>query len=128
MQRHNRPLYRAYLLKETLAKTLDYLQLGRAKKALGQWLAWATRSRLKPFDKLAQTIKRHKDGILTYIPGRQTNGLTEGLNNKTRLITRRAYGFHSAEALEAMIHPCCGGITPRRQLQSTPVVRHRRAG
>jgi transposase len=111
VQRHNRPPYRAYLLKEALAKTLDYLQLGRAKKALGEWLAWARRSRLKPFVKLAQTIKRHKDGILAYIPSRQTNGLTEGLNNKTRLITRRAYGFHSAEALEAMIHLCCGGIT-----------------
>ena len=42
---------------------------------------------------------------------RLTNGLTEGLNNKTRLITRRAYGFHSARALAAMIHLCCGGIT-----------------
>ncbi len=118
VQRRNRSLYRAYLLKETLAKTLDYLQLGRAKKALGQWLSWATRSRLKPFVKLAQTIKRHKDGILAYIPGRQTNGLTEGLNNKTRLITRRAYGFHSAEALEAMIHLCCGGITLNPPLPS----------
>jgi transposase len=110
VQQHNRPLYRAYLLKETLAKTLDYLQLARAKKALGQWLSWATRSRLAPFVKLAKTIKRHKDGVLAYIPSRQTNGLTEGLNNKTRLITRRAYGFHSAEPLEAMIHLCCGGI------------------
>lgn len=123
VQRRNRPLYRAYLLKETLAKTLDYLQLGRAKKALGQWLSWAKRSRLKPFVKLAQTIKRHKDRILAYIPSRQTNGLTEGLNNKTRLITRRAYGFHSAAALEAMIHLCCGGITldpPLPSPTSTP--------
>ncbi|MCA2980132.1 MAG: transposase, partial [Myxococcaceae bacterium] len=35
---------------------------------------------------------------------------TEGLNKKTRLITRRAYGFHSAQALIAMIFLCCGGI------------------
>jgi hypothetical protein len=42
---------------------------------------------------------------------RLSNGLTEDLNNKTRLITRRAYGFHSARALAAMIHLCCGGIT-----------------
>jgi len=118
VQRHNRPLYRAYLLKETLARTLDYLQLGRATKALGQWISWATRSRLKPFVKLAKTINRHKDGILAYIPSRQTNGLTEGLNNKTRLITRRAYGFHSAEALQAMIHLCCGGITLNPPLPS----------
>jgi transposase len=118
VQRSNQPLYRAYLLKETLAQALDYLQLGRATKALGDWLSWATRSRLEPFVKLAQTIKRYKTGILAYIPSRQTNGLTEGLNNKTRLITRRAYGFHTAEALEAMIHLCCGGITLNPPLPS----------
>ena len=40
-----------------------------------------------------------------------SNGPTEGLNNKTRLITRRSYGFHSAKPLIAMILLCCGGIT-----------------
>jgi transposase len=60
--------------------------------------------------KLAATIKKFRDGILAYVKTRLTNGLTEGLNNKTRLITRRAYGFHSAHALAAMIHLCCGGI------------------
>jgi transposase len=39
-----------------------------------------------------------------------SNGLVEGLNNKIRLITRRAFGFHSAQALATMIHLCCGGI------------------
>lgn len=111
VQRHNRPLYRAYLLKETLARALDYFDLGRATKALDEWISWASRSRLKPFVKVAQTIKKYKAGILAYIPGRQTNGFTEGLNNKIRLITRRAYGFHGAESLKAMIHLCCGGIT-----------------
>lgn len=51
------------------------------------------------------------EGILAYVSTRLSNGLTEGLNNKTRLITRRAYGFHSPQALAAMIHLCCGGIT-----------------
>ncbi|MHB8879788.1 MAG: transposase, partial [Myxococcaceae bacterium] len=37
-------------------------------------------------------MKRFKDGILAYVATGLSNGLTEGLNNKTRLITRRAYG------------------------------------
>ncbi|MDX2011445.1 MAG: transposase, partial [Myxococcaceae bacterium] len=49
-------------------------------------------------------------GILAYIRTGLSNGPTEGLNNKTRLITRRAYGFHSAQALIAMIFLCGGGI------------------
>jgi len=67
--------------------------------------------RLKPFVKLARTIKRFTTGIIAYIRTGLSNGLTEGLNNKSRLITRRAYGFHSAPALIAMILLCCGGIT-----------------
>jgi hypothetical protein len=35
----------------------------------------------------------------------------EALNNKVRLITRRAYGFHSAEAALALIHLTCGPLT-----------------
>lgn len=111
VQRTNKRLYRAYLLKESLAKGLDYRQAGRAKTHLDDWIGWAKRSRLKPFVKLAGTIKRLKAGILAYVATGLSNGFTEGMNNKTRLITRRAYGFHSAHALASMIHLCCGGIT-----------------
>ncbi|MDP9121904.1 MAG: transposase [Acidobacteriota bacterium] len=46
VQRTNRPLYRGYLLKETLADALSYRQPARAEKALKSWIAWACRSRL----------------------------------------------------------------------------------
>jgi transposase len=111
IQTGNKRLYRAYLLKETLGRALDYLQPARARKLLDEWLWWASHSRLAPFVKLSKTIRRHKEGILAYIKSRLTNGLVEGLNNKVRLITRRAYGFHSAQALISMVYLCCGGIT-----------------
>lgn len=111
VQRTNKRLYRAYLLKESLAQGLDYRQVGRAERHLEKWIAWAKRSKLKPFIKLAGTIKRLKNGILAYVETGLSNGFTEGMNNKTRLITRRSYGFHGAQALAAMIHLCCGGIT-----------------
>jgi len=110
VQRHNASLYRAYLLKETLARALDYKQPKRARDALDDWLAWASRSKLRPFAKAARTIREHKQGILAYIRMRLTNGLVEGINNRIRVIARRAYGFHSAEALIAMIFLGCGGI------------------
>lgn len=110
VQRTNRRLYRAYLLKESLAQALDYRQRGRAERHLAGWVAWAKRSRLNPFKRVAKTIQRHKDGILAYVATGLSNGAVEGLNNKTRLITRRAYGFHSASALASLIHLCCGRI------------------
>ena len=39
-----------------------------------------------------------------------TNGITEGFNSKLRMIARRAFGFHSACALIALLFLCCGGI------------------
>ena len=50
------------------------------------------------------------DGIVAYVRHRISNGLVEGLNNKARLITRRAYGFHSADAVLAMINLCCSAL------------------
>lgn len=96
---------------ETLADVLDRLQPGVAARELDEWCAWASRSKLKPFVKLARTVRKHLDGILAYLRTGLTNGLVEGLNNKIRLITRRAYGFHGSGALAAMIYLCCGGIT-----------------
>ena len=74
------------------------------------WAQWASHSKLKPFVKLSKTLRRFKQGILASISTGLSNGLIEGLNNKIRLLTRRAFGFHSAKALTAMIHLCCGGI------------------
>ena len=110
VQRTNRPLYRGYLLKETLASALDYRQPARAETALRSWIAWACRSRLQPFVRVARTLRAHFAGVLAYIRHRLTNGLAEGLNNKLRTISRRAYGFHSAAALIAMLFLNSGGI------------------
>ena len=110
LQRHNKRLYRAYLLKEALLAVLDRRQVNVARRKLEQWFAWAVRSRLQPFRKLAHTIRRHADGILQYVRSRLSNGRTEGLNRKIRSITTRSYGFHSANSLIAMIFLCCGGI------------------
>lgn len=110
VQRANAPLYRAYLLKETLAKALDYRQPARAERALTEWLAWAARSRLAPFVRTARTVRKHFGGILAYVRERLTNAFLEGMNNRIRMIAHRAYGFHDHYALSAMIFLCCSGI------------------
>jgi transposase len=110
VQRTNAPLYRAYLLKETLAKSLDYRQPARAARSLGDWLSWAARSRLEPFVRVARTIRKHLGGILAYVRERLTNGFLEGMNNRFRMIAHRAFGFHTHLALSAMIFLCCSGV------------------
>ncbi len=101
------------IVERIIGEKLDPTRLepGVAARELEQWTGWATRSRLRPFVKLARTIKQFAAGFIAYVRTGLSNGPTEGLNNKARLITRRAYGYHSAPALIAMIFLCCGGIT-----------------
>ena len=74
-------------------------------------LSRLARSRLEPFVRLGKTIRKHRDGILAAIRLGINQGRTEALNNKVRLITRRAYGFHSAKAALALVLLTCGPIT-----------------
>lgn len=111
VQRTNRPLYRAYLLKESLAQILDGRQVHVARRRLREWIDWAARSRLDPFRKLSRTISTHIEGILAYVATGLNNGRVEGLNGKARAITRRAYGFHSAHSLIGLLFLCCSGLT-----------------
>jgi transposase len=105
----NKRMYRAFLLYGEL-RYIYKLPKHEARQRLEAWLAWASRSRLKPFVKLARTIRKHKQGVLAAIELGLSNGRLEALNSKVRLLSHRAYGFHSAKALIAMIYLCCAGI------------------
>jgi transposase len=110
VQRGNRRLYRAYLLKETLAAILDRRQAHVAEAKLVEWASWAAHSQLKPFAKASRTILKHLDGIVAYVATGLSNGRAEGLNGKVRTITRRSFGFHSPWSLIGMIFLCCSGL------------------
>ncbi len=105
----NKPMYRAFLLYGEL-RYLYKVPKEQAAERLNAWLAWASRSRLKPFVKLARTLRQHKAGVLAAVELEISNGRLEALNSKVRLLSHRAYGFHSANALIAMIYLCCAGI------------------
>jgi transposase len=113
LQKVNKRLYRAYLLKEALVAVLDRSLVPVARKKLEEWCAWAARSRLEPFIRLARTIRDSTEGILAYVQTGLSNGRTEALNGKIRTLTRRAYGFHHPSAVIALIYLCCSGIRLR---------------
>ena len=112
IQHTNAQLFRAYLLKEQL-RQLYHLDdpTSDAEAHLDAWLAWASRSRLRPFVRLARTIRRYRDGILAAVTLGLTNARLEGLHSKVRLLSHRSFGFHSAAPLIALIYLCCARIT-----------------
>jgi transposase len=111
IQTTNRRLYRAYLLKEQL-RQIYRLPAPAAIALLDRWLAWARRCRLAPFIKLARTITQQRSGILAAIQHGLSNARVEAINTQIRLITRRAFGFHSPHALIALAMLSLAGLCP----------------
>jgi transposase len=110
VQQANKAMFRAFLLKEELRLLYQQEDPALAPAHLDAWLAWASRSRLQPFIRLARTIRRHRAGILAAIRLGLSNGRLEGLNSRIRLISHRSFGFHSAAPLIALVYLCCAGI------------------
>ncbi|MCA1680185.1 MAG: transposase [Actinobacteria bacterium] len=110
VQHANKALFRAFLLKEELRLLYHLKDPALAPAHLDAWLAWASRSRLHPFVRLARTIRRHRAGILAAIRLGLSNGRLEGLNSRIRLISHRSFGFHSAAPLIALVYLCCSRI------------------
>jgi transposase len=60
---------------------------------LGDWL----RDAATQFPESCGTIRRWLGEIIAYFDNRTTQGVVEGINNKLKLIKRRAYGFRNFE-------------------------------
>ena len=108
--RLNSPIVRAYLLKEDLRRFWAYRATGWAVAHLTQWLWRAAHSRLDPIKKVARTLRLHWNGILAWTRLRISNGALEGMNNKVKVISHRAYGFSTPWTYMANIYHCCAGL------------------
>jgi transposase len=109
--RINKPLYRAYLLKEQLREVFR-LPFRAAVALLDHWLAWARRSRLPPLVRLARSIRDHRATIVTTLRFGLSNARVEAVNTRIRLLTRIAFGFHSSTPLIGMVLLALGGLCP----------------
>lgn len=100
-------LFRARSLKEAL-RTIFSMDYTQAKVELDKWLGWAQRSRLEPFRELRKKILRHYDGILASIKYGLSNARIEAIDNKIKLVIRKAYGFRNIQNMLDMIRLKCG--------------------
>lgn len=100
---------RAYRLK--LAFQEAYQQSGELGiAALKVCCAWAQRSRLPDFQRVAKTIRKHWDGIVRYFTNGLTNAILEGINSLIQAAKARARGFRTIENLIAMVYLIAGRL------------------
>jgi len=104
----NKRLNTAYLLKESFGQLWDYQREGWARRFFEQWRAALKWQRLTPYEDFAALIDGHWDGIAAYCDpeNKVSLGFVEGLNNKIRVLQRRAYGLRDPEYLRLKILTC----------------------
>ena len=104
----NKRLHTAYLLKESFGQLWDYEREGWARRLFENWRSSLKWQRLKPYEKFAEMIDRHWDGIAAYCKpeNKVSLGFVEGFNNKIRVLQRRAYGLRDEEYLRLKVLTC----------------------
>jgi len=104
----NKRLHTAYLLKESFGQLWGYKREGWARRFFENWRCALKWQRLKPYGEFAKMIDRHWNGIAAFcqLENKVSLGFVEGLNNKIRVIQRRAYGLRDEEYLRLKVLTC----------------------
>ena len=89
----NRRVFKAYLLKESLARLWDYTYPGAMLNYLQRWMDQLRWQRLQPFEKLAETLLKHLDGIANYCRTKVRMGVVEAVNANIRMLINRGRGY-----------------------------------
>jgi transposase len=100
----NRPLYRAYLLKEDLRQFWHLTSTDEAGLFLSRWITQAKALHLAPFTRIAKTLAAHAQFLLSWFKHRISTGPLEGLNNKIKVLKRQAYGFRDIEYFKLRLY------------------------
>ena len=112
LMKYNLKTVKAYLLKEEFQRFWDYRSIPYAAGFLVEWCRKVRRTKIEPMVKVANTIEEHGELILNYIEakGMISAGIVEGLNNKLKLHTKRAYGFRSYDAIQTALYHGLGAL------------------
>jgi len=89
----NRRVFKAYLLKESLERLWNYRYVGAMINYLRKWVDQLRWQRLKPFEKLAETLLKHIDGIANYCRTKVRFGVVEAVNGNIRMLINRGRGY-----------------------------------
>ncbi len=110
--RHNLRAVRAMLLRESFEPFWAYRSVDWAGAFLDEWCVQVMRSRIEPMKKVARMLRRHRPLILNWFRarGQISAGVVEGLNNKAKLTTRKAYGFRTFRCLEIALYHTLGRL------------------
>src|SRR2546427_13200740 len=95
----NRRVFKAYLLKESLEGLWNYPYVGAMINYLQRWMDQLRWQGLKPFEKLADTLLKHLEGIANYCRTKVRMGVVEAVNGNIRMLINRGRGYKNLRYL-----------------------------
>jgi len=95
----NRKLFKAYVLKESLDRLWNYRYEGAMLNYLQRWISQLRWQRLRPFEKLADMLLNHLEGILNYCRTKVPLGMVEAINGNIKSLLRRGRGYKNLRYL-----------------------------
>jgi transposase len=103
---------RAYLLKEDFQFFWDYKNAKRAGGFLESWCKRTMQSKIEPMKKIAKMLRSHQELILNWFHAKDqiSLGAVEGLNNKAKTTSKKAYGFRSYEVARIALFHTLGDL------------------
>jgi len=110
--RHNLKAVRSTLLREAFDPFWTYRSVDWAGAFLDAWCVQVMRSKIEPMKKVARMLRRHRPLLLNWFRarGQISAASVEGLNNKAKLTTRKAYGFRSYRCIEIALYHTLGQL------------------
>lgn len=100
----NEPLSMAYILKEELRRFWDCANKKEGRAYLRNWISMAGESGIKALKDFAESLQSHSRGLIAYFSHKISTARVEGINNKIKVLKRKAYGYRDMEYFKLKIY------------------------
>lgn len=109
----NQNISNALILIDYFHNILDKHEVKDFRDGLKLWEDLVTASKITQFEKFLDTVKKHQARIEAYISSKLTTAISEGINNKIKVLKRVGYTYTNEESFKNKILQRCGFINSR---------------
>lgn len=107
----NENINTAMILAEYFHRLLDRKTVKKFRTGLNKWFGLVEASGLKPLKAFAKLVKKYLKEIETYVSSHLTTAVSEGLNNKIKVLKRMGYGYTNQQSFMNKILQRCGFLS-----------------
>ncbi len=109
----NKNISNALILIDYFHAILDKNEVKEFREGLKLWEELVVVSKITQFEKFLDTVKKYQGRIEAYISSKLTTAISEGLNNKIKVLKRVGYNYTNEESFKNKILQRCGFINSR---------------